>query len=313
MAEPGAIAILGPTASGKTAIAVEVAKRVDGEVISVDSRQVYRGMDIGTAKPSAAERQGVPHHGFDLVDPDERYSAGRFARDAWRWIDAIHARGRVPILAGGTGFFLRALTHPMFDEPDASAAEREAIKRVLERFPPEQLFHWAAALDPAGGWDQGRGGGRQRAARAVEIALRTGRPLSWWQKQEPRGRVLRPLTFVLELPRDVLYERINRRVDAMMEAGLLEEVTRLRERGYTSAAPGMNATGYIELLRHLDGDVDLETAVEQIRAATRRYARRQLTWLRHQLPPDARRLDATAPPDRVAEAIAAVWREREGK
>lgn len=313
MAEHDALAILGPTASGKTAVAVEVARRIDGEVISVDSRQVYRGMDIGTAKPLSAERAGIPHHGFDLVDPDQRYSAGRFARDAWVWIDAIRARGRVPVLAGGTGFFLRALTHPMFDEPDASAAERETIKRVLDQFSTERLVRWADTLDPAGGWGQGRGGGRQRAARAVEIALRTGRPLTWWQKQEPRGRRLRPLVFVLELPRDILYDRINRRVGGMMDSGLLAEVIRLRERGYTDDAPGMNATGYVELLRHLEGEVDLETATEQIRAATRRYARRQITWLRHQLPADAVRIDANAPAAQLAEMIVVRWREREGK
>lgn len=311
MAERGAIAILGPTASGKTAVAVEVARLLDGEVISMDSRQVYRGMDIGTAKPAPAERGGIPHHGFDLVEPGERYSAGRFARDAWPWIDSIRGRGRVPVLAGGTGFFLRALTHPMFDEPDASAGVREAIKRQLDTFAPEQLVRWADALDPEGGWAQGRAGGRQRAARAVEIALRTGRPLSWWQKQQPRGRILQPLTFVLELPRDVLYDRINRRVDVMVDAGLVGEVMRLRERGYTAADPGMNATGYVEVLRYLDGEVDFDTAVEQIRAATRRYARRQLTWLRHQVPEDAVRLDAALPAAQLAAQIVAHWRETE--
>jgi len=277
----------------------------------MDSRQVYRGMDIGTAKPAPAERQGVMHHGFDLVEPGERYSAGRFARDAWQWIDAIRGRGRIPILAGGTGFFLRALTHPMFDEPDASAGMREAIKRQLDTFAPERLVRWADALDPDGGWAQGRAGGRQRAARAVEIALRTGRPLSWWQTQQPRGRILQPVTFVLELPREVLYDRINRRVDLMMDAGLVHEIMHLRAHGHTAADPGMNATGYIEVMRHLDGAVDLDTAAEQIRAATRRYARRQLTWLRHQLPEDAVRLDATLPTAQVAAQIAAHWRKTE--
>lgn len=311
MGESGVLAILGPTASGKTAVAVEVARMLDGEIISADSRQVYRGMDIGTAKPSRAERAGIPHHGFDMVAPGERYSAGRFARDAWCWIDAIQERGRVPIVAGGTGFFLRALTHPMFDEPDASAEAREAIKRVLDQFPQERLVEWADALDPTGGWGSGRRGGRQRAARAVEIALRTGRPLSWWQKQEPRGRVLAPMVFVLELPRDVLYDRINRRVDVMLESGLVEEVRRLKEQGLTAADPGMNATGYVEVLRYLEGDTGLDTAAEQIRAATRRYARRQLTWLRHQLPDNAVRIDANAPAAEVGAAIVLRWREEQ--
>lgn len=306
-----ALAIVGPTASGKTTVAVEVARRVGGEVVSVDSRQVYRGMDIGTAKPDAAERAGVPHHGFDLVEPDERYSAGRFARDAWRWIDAIRGRGHVPVLAGGTGFFLRALTHPMFDEPPAPARRREALKRLLRGWPLPQLLHWAEALDPAGGWGAGRTGGRQRAARAIEIALLTGRPLAWWQRQPGVGRVLHPRVFALELPRSVLYERIDRRVDAMVEHGLVEEVAALRARGYTSADPAMNATGYVEMLRYLDGTDDLETVKERIRTATRRYARRQTTWFRHQLPPDAIRVDAAAPIGEIAAGIVERWSREE--
>lgn len=306
-----AIAIVGPTASGKTAVAVEVARRVGGEVISVDSRQVYRGMDIGTAKPSVAERGGVPHHGFDLVEPDERYSAGRFARAAWQWIDEVRARGRVPVLAGGTGFFLRALTHPMFDEPAAPAVQRDALKRVLARLDAGEVARWAVALDPQGGWDADRGGGRQRAARAVEIALLTGRPLSWWHRQPSTERVLTPLVFVLELPRQVLYERIDRRVDAMIESGLVAEVTALIERGYRAHDPGLSATGYTEIVRHLNGVDDLATASERIRTATRQYARRQITWLRNQLEDDAVRVDATVPVARVADIIVREWSREE--
>ena len=306
-----AIAIVGPTASGKTAVAVEVARRVGGEVVSVDSRQVYRYMDVGTAKPDHAERAGVPHHGFDLVEPDERYSAGRFARDAWRWIDAIRERGHVPVLAGGTGFFLRALTHPMFDEPPAPAGQREALKRLLRGWPRPELLRWADALDPGGGWGAGRAGGRQRAARAIEIALLTGRPLAWWQRQPGVGRVLHPLVCVLDLPRNVLYERIDRRVDAMVERGLVDEVAGLRARGYTAADPAMSATGYAEMLRYLEGTEDLEAVKERMRTATRRYARRQITWFRHQLPPDTIRLDAGAPIGEIVARIAERWSREE--
>lgn len=306
-----AIAIVGPTASGKSAVAVEVARRVGGEVVSVDSRQVYRGMDIGTAKPSMAERGGVPHHGFDLVDPDERYSAGRFARAAWQWIDEIRARGRVPVLAGGTGFFLRALTHPMFDEPAAPDARREALKRVLCRLDAGDLVRWAATLDPEGGWDVERGGGRQRAARAIEVALLTGRPLTWWHRQPSEGRGLVPLVFVLELPRAVLYERIDRRVDAMIDSGLVGEVATLIERGHTPQDPGLSATGYAEIVRHLDGTDELATAMERMRTATRQYARRQITWFRNQLAEDAVRVDATAPVAGIADVIVREWSREE--
>ncbi|MGH7443534.1 MAG: tRNA (adenosine(37)-N6)-dimethylallyltransferase MiaA [Longimicrobiales bacterium] len=306
-----AIAIVGPTASGKSAVAVEVARRIGGEVVSVDSRQVYCGMDIGTAKPSMAERGGVPHHGFDLVDPDERYSAGRFARAAWQWIDEIRARGRVPVLAGGTGFFLRALTRPMFDEPAAPDARREALKQVLCRLDAGDLVRWAAALDPEGGWDAERGGGRQRAARAVEVALLTGRPLTWWHRQPTEGRTLVPLVFVLELPRAVLYERIDRRVDAMIDNGLVAEVATLIERGHTPQDPGLSATGYAEIVRHLDGTDDLATARQRMSTATRQYARRQITWFRNQLVEDAMRVDATAPVAAIADVIVREWSREE--
>lgn len=304
-----ALAIVGPTASGKSAVAVAVARRISGEVISMDSRQVYRGMDIGTAKPTLAERHGVPHHGFDLIDPHQRYSAGAFARDAWTWIDAIDARGRVPILAGGSGFFLRALTHPLFDEPAAPGARREAMKRYLDTLDTASLRRWAAALDPQGGWDDERGGGAQRAARAVEVALLTGRPLTWWHQQPTGARILAPLVIALEVPRDVLRARIDQRVDTMVEHGLAEEVRALLARGFGPGDPAWNATGYIEMVPYVRGACDLDEAKARIRTATRRYARRQQTWFRHQLPADAIRLDADRPVDEIARDVSRLWEE----
>ena len=307
MAEPGALAILGPTASGKTAVAVEVARLLDGEIISADSRQLYRGMDVGTAKPTLAERASIPHHGFDMVAPGERYSAGRFARDAWSWIDAIRQRERIPIIAGGTGFFLRALTHPMFDEPALEPSRKEAWKRYLAELPVDRLKSWAAALDPDASIQPQD---RQRLARVIEIALLTGRPLSWWQRTAaPPLPAIDPHVFVLDLPRAGLYRRIEARVDAMIDAGLAGEVRALLARGYDESAPGMNATGYIELIPHVRGERTLDDAVAMIKAATRRYARRQLTWLRHQLPPGAAWLSADTPPDELAGVIVMKWSE----
>ncbi|MGH7449241.1 MAG: tRNA (adenosine(37)-N6)-dimethylallyltransferase, partial [Longimicrobiales bacterium] len=144
-----ALVIIGPTATGKTAVAIEAARRLPGEIISMDSRQVYRGMDIGTAKPPVGQRGGVPHYGFDLVDPDERFNAGRFASMSREWIAGIRARRRIPVLAGGTGFFLRVLTHPMFDEPGLDPALKESWKRYLAELPGEELDRWVQALDPA--------------------------------------------------------------------------------------------------------------------------------------------------------------------
>lgn len=312
MAEAG-IAIVGPTASGKTALAIEVARRLDGEVISVDSRQVYRGMDIGTAKATPAERTAVPHHGLDLVPPDARYSAGEFAREARRWIEQIRARGHVPILAGGTGFFLRALTHPMFGEPALPPDRRERLKEWLRRQEERKLREWLRVLDAETAASLEQRGGAQRVARALEVALLTGRPLSWWHVHAPPEREPVELpVFVLELPRDLLYRRIDGRVRAMVEAGLVEEVRRLVSEGYGAGSPGMNATGYVEMLPYLEGRTSLEDAVDAIQRATRRYARRQITWLRHQLPAGAVHLDALRPPEELAERVVEAWRAGAG-
>jgi tRNA dimethylallyltransferase len=300
------LVITGPTASGKTAVAVAVAERLAGEVISMDSRQVYRGMDIGTAKPSMAERRGIPHHGFDLVDPDQRFNAGAFARFARDVMSDIRARGRIPILAGGTGFFLRALTRPLFTEPPLDEAHKEQWKRRLAGFETEELQRWAAVLDaPAAR----RYRDRQRLARVIEVAVLTGRPLSWWQQQSA-GEVaaIDPGVFVLDLPRETLTARIEARVDTMIATGLVDEVRALLAAGYDERSPGMSATGYIELIPWIRGEYSLQQAIELIRSATRQYARRQRTWLRHQLPANAVRLDAVAPADELADRIAALWR-----
>lgn len=302
-----ALVITGPTASGKTTLSVDVAQRLAGEIISMDSRQVYRGMDIGTAKPNASQRAGLPHHGLDILTPDQRYSAGRFARDARRWIREIGARGRVPVLVGGTGFFLRALTHPLFHEPTLDHARREALKQFLEKFSREELLRWLRCLDETSAARLARAGGRQRLARAIEIALLSGRTLSAWHDQQTPDTPLDLVVIALELPRDVLYARINGRVDDMLAAGLLEEVRALVGAGYDESAPGMNATGYIELLPYLRGQTTLAEAAERIRTNTRQYARRQLTWFRHQLPETAIRLDAMQPRSQLVEQIVNVW------
>jgi tRNA dimethylallyltransferase len=294
--------ITGATATGKTAAAVALARLMDGEVISMDSRQVYAGMDIGTAKPTLAERRGVPHHGFDVVAPHERYSAGRFARDARQWIAEIRARNRTPILAGGTGFFLRALMEPLFEEPLMDTDRRERLKAWLAGWPVDELARWADALERAGVMDAAPGD-RQRLARRIEIALLTGRPLSQWQREAAAREPGLPLrVFVLDVPVEILDERIDARVHDMIAAGLVEEVEALATRGMRAGAPGMSATGYSEILDHLAAGSTIEEAVARIQLATRQYARRQRTWLRGQLPA-AVRLDATRAPGEVAADI----------
>jgi tRNA dimethylallyltransferase len=312
MADP-VLVLTGPTGAGKSDLALDIAERIDGEIISADSRQVYRGMDIGTAKVSAADRARVPHHGIDLIDPAQRYSAGQFARDALRWIDLVRGRDHVPLIVGGTGFFIRALTHPMFDEPAMDPARREALRTHLTTWPRDRLAAWLRRLDPPAARELRGRGGSQRILRALEVALLTGRPLTHWQRAQPAAAEPIPtVAFVLDLPRDILYDRINRRVDAMLDAGLMEEVAQLLDDGYAPGDPGMNATGYPEIMAHLRGELSLEEAARRIRSRTRAYARRQLTWFRKKLPEGTVWLDGTMPKDELVDQVVEQWHATSG-
>ena len=302
-AEPRFLAITGTTTSGKTDLSLALAERVELEIVSMDSRQVYRGMDIGTDKVGGAVRATVPHHGLDLVDPDERYSAGRFARDARGWIAGIEARSALPVLVGGTGFFLKAVMEPIFAEPPLDRVRLARLRGWLGDRAPEELWRFVKALDPERAAIAVEGG-PQRMSRTIEIALLTGVPLSRWHREAPAEvAALHGLVVVLGLPRDEMDRRIDDRVSRMVERGLLEEVRRLYHRGYSDEDPGMTGTGYREVARHFRGEITLEEAMDEIRHNTRRYARRQLTWLRHQLPPSAVRIDATSPLDDQVEAV----------
>lgn len=311
MAErPRALAITGPTTSGKSDLSLEVARRIRAEIISMDSRQVYRGMDVGTDKVLPGARRGVPHFGLDLVDPHETYSAGRFARDVRRWIDEIETRGHVPLLAGGTGFFLRAVLEPIFREPPLDEGRRRRLREVLDGLPREELGRWVRTLDPRRA-EIALQGGPQRLSRTLEVVLLTGRPLSWWHDEAPvDGPAVPCLVVVLELAREELDRRIDARVSRMVERGLVDEVRTLLEHGYGPDAPGMTGTGYREVVAYLRGETSLEEALADMRAQTRRYARRQLTWFRNQLPPDTLRLDALLPLEEKVERIVGAWRQR---
>jgi tRNA dimethylallyltransferase len=302
---PDFLAIVGPTASGKTGLSLEVARILDGEVVSMDSRQVYRGMDVGTGKVTLQERAIVPHHGLDLRNPDERYSAGQFARDAGEWIAAIRGRERVPLLVGGTGFFLRALIQPMFPEPGMDDDRLESLRGFLNGLPSQELRDFVRVLDPEREVTAAEGG-RQRLTRTIEVALLTGRPLSLWH-EEPGAEGLHGLVFLLELPREVLYERINQRVERMVEDGFAEEVRRLLEAGYGPADPGMSGSGYREMVRHIKGETSLAETVEEIQQSHRRYARRQTTWYRHQLPAGHVVLDGTQPTESLTRLVVEKW------
>lgn len=304
---PNALAIVGPTGSGKTALSIEVARRIDAEIISMDSRAVYRGMDIGTAKATEEERGGVPHWGIDIAEPSERFNAARWAAYAREKIAEIRDRGRVPMLVGGTGFFLRALTHPIFQEPELDPDRRARLLEWMERQRDAELHRWLSALDPESAERLRDWGGRQRLMRALEVPLLTGRTLPWWHRHSPAAEApMSVLPFVLEVARDRLYAGIDRRVTEMVEAGLLDEVRGLVEK-YGEDAPGLNAHAYIELFPYFRGERPLDEALDLARANTRAYTRRQLTWFRTKLPEGAVWLDATRPRAALADEIVAAW------
>jgi tRNA dimethylallyltransferase len=288
---PPAIALMGPTASGKTALAVDWARRLGTEIISVDSALVYRGLDIGSAKPDAATRALAPHRLVDIRDPHEVYSAADFARDARAEMDALAAEGRIPLLAGGTGLYFRALLHGLSAMPEAHAPTRARLAEEAAERGWHALHGELARVDPAAA-ARIHANDPQRITRALEVHRLSGRPISAWQADAARA----PLPFrVLKLviapaDRAVLHERIDARFDAMLEAGLLDEVRRLRADPRLHAElPAIRAVGYRQAWEHLEGTTDAATFRARALAATRQLAKRQLTWLRGEL--DARWFD----------------------
>jgi len=294
--------IVGPTAIGKTAVALALASLIPIEVISADSRQIYRGLDIATAKPSPRERRRVPHHLLDLVRPGERYSAGRFALDAGAVLEAVRRRGKLPVVVGGTGLYVKALVGGLFAEPPLDRPRRDVIAAVASEMDHATLVRWAGRLDPGHG-----GGGRQRAMRAIEIALLTGHPLTWWQRTAALKGTIEPWFVRLTAPRAVLHQRIQARAEEMVRRGLLREVAMVLAEGAHPGAPGMDSVGIREAIAALTGELPEQQVAAAIATATRQYAKRQETWFRHQLGREVLTLDATAPPAVIAATIAAAW------
>jgi tRNA dimethylallyltransferase len=276
-----AYCLLGPTASGKSRLALELAARRPLEIVSLDSAQVYRGMDIGTAKPSPDERARVPHHLIDIADPDEAYSAGRFRIDAVRAVEGILARGRIPLVVGGTMLYYRALVSGLDAMPAADAAVRAALSAEAAARGWPALHADLAKVDPTAARRIPQNDA-QRIQRALEVWRLTGKPISSFQTASAT-----PLPFALEafaiVPPDraALHRRIAERFDAMLEGGLVEEVAALRERyRVTADSPSMRAVGYRQVWAHLEGEYDRVTLRDKAIAATRRLAKRQMTWLR---------------------------------
>jgi tRNA dimethylallyltransferase len=293
---PAAYVLLGPTASGKSRLAMELAAKHPVEIVSIDSAQVYRGMDIGTAKPSAQERRAVPHHLIDLLDPTETYSAGRFTEDALRVIPEIHSRNRIPLLVGGTMLYYRALAEGMDELPTADPEIRAQIDAEAAKKGWPVLHAELAKVDPRTA-ARLQPGDSQRIQRALEVHRLTGKPISDFQNR-PRTELPFPLRAFSIAPeeRSELHQRIAARFDAMLAAGLVEELAALRKRfALRPELPSMRCVGYRQAWEFLDGSINASRLRESGIAATRQLAKRQLTWLRS--------LPGLEPAERLAAAL----------
>lgn len=272
------VVILGPTAVGKTAVSIGVAKQLGAEIVSADSRLVYRKMDIGTDKPASDQLEAVPHHLIDVVDPDERYSLAQFRWDALTAIDEIQRRGRLPLLVGGTGQYLTAIVEGW--QPPPQARDR-AFRRDMERFAREHgtqaLHHRLERVDPARA-DEIDHRNVRRVIRALEIHRVTGRPASEQRVKEPPPFEI--LQIGLIRPREELYARIDDRIEAMFERGLLQEVEHLLDGGLSPSAPAMSAIGYRQAVAHLMGELSLKEAKAEMRRLSRQFVRRQANWFK---------------------------------
>lgn len=279
------LVLTGPTGSGKSRLALTLAECLDAEIVSMDSMTLYRGMDVGTAKPSAEERQRVPHHLIDVLDPWESASVAWWLERATASVRSIEARGRTPLLVGGTGLYLKAVLYGLFDGPPADAGLRQRLTEEAEREGKESLHARLARVDPASA-SRLHVNDVRRVVRALEVWELTGSPISSWQTQwtgeqpthTPTGL---PRVLCLDIPRETLYSRIDARVEQMIESGLVAEVQRLQALPRPSSREARQALGYKEMLAHLEGRASLKEAVKTIQTRTRQFARRQLTWFRH--------------------------------
>jgi tRNA dimethylallyltransferase len=281
--ETPVIAIVGPTASGKSTLGIEVALALNGEIINCDSVQVYQEIQVATAKVPPEERKGVPHHLIDFVPPSINYTAVEWAREAARKIEEIENRGRVPLLVGGTGFYLRALRRPFFISPQTDESLRQRLNRIRERRGAEHLHRVLRRLDPRAA-EQLYPRDWPRVQRAIEVYLQTGQSIVDQKTDRPEAhessRRLRILA--LNPPRHELYARINERAEAHFAAGLIEEVQELLSRGVPPESNALGAHGYRRVVEFLRGKRDLASAIEQTKLDVRHYAKRQLTWFRHE-------------------------------
>lgn len=275
--------IVGPTASGKTALGVQLALRVDGEVINCDSVQIYKNIEIATAKPTEEEKRGVPHHLIAYVPPEINYTAADWARDAAERIAEIESRGKIPVLVGGSGFYLRTLRTPLFESPKTDEKLRERFRAIQAKHGPAHLHRMLGRLDPVSA-ETLFPNDYVRVIRALEVYFQTGKPISAQQpnRLDPPEFAHRIKVFALNPPRETLYEKIDLRTEAHFAAGLVEEVIRLRESGLRDDTNALGSHAYRRVCESLRGERDLENAIEQSARDVRHYAKRQITWFKRE-------------------------------
>ncbi len=271
------IVIVGPTCSGKSKLGIDLAKKLNGEIISADSRQFYKYLNIGTAKPSLKELQKIKHHLIDFLDPAQDYNVNKFENDSIKIIEELHRKNIQPIVIGGSGLYLKALIDGIFDEVDTDEKIREELLEKRKKYGNEYLYNELKKIDPESAskmlpqnW--------KRVIRAIEVFKLTGKPIWMHQKNHKRNIDINFLQFGLNWDREILYKRIEDRVDAMIENGLVDEVKNILKLGYNKNLNALNTVGYKEIISYLNEEISLERAIELIKRNTRRYAKRQMTW-----------------------------------
>jgi tRNA dimethylallyltransferase len=275
------IIIIGPTASGKTSLAVELAKHFNTEVISADSRQIYKYLTIGTAKPNSEEMQGVKHHLIDILEPDKDYSAGMFEDDAEAIVQNLHLQGKIPILAGGSGLYVKALVDGLFgdNKSEKTLSIRKELNDKLSNFGKDYLYNELMSVDPVSA-EKYADKNTRRVIRALEFYYSEGKLFSEAHEKDSVKSKYLPIYIALNWDRETIYNRINRRTELMWEQGLIEETNAVLEMGYTKDLNSLNTVGYKECIAFLEGKMTKEEAIEEMKKNTRRYAKRQMTWNR---------------------------------
>lgn len=289
--KPSIVVICGPTGIGKTATAILLAEAYGGEIVSADSMQIYRFMDIGTAKPTPEEQARIPHHMIDIVTPEDPFDAARYEKMARAIVRELHGQGKLPVVAGGTGFYIKALTSGLFDTVSIDPTVRQRLRNEAAALPPEALFARLSACDPVSAGKL-HPNDTYRIVRALEVFESTGRPISsHHRKHQFQEHPFRQIKIGLSMERDALYARIDARVDAMLREGLLDEVRKLLDDGYAPSLKSMQSIGYRHMVGFIQGNSSWEEAIRTLKRDTRRYAKRQMVWFKtdtdiHWLEPD---------------------------